>query len=212
MTGGNLLSAFPRAELQGPTGRPQGSYDSPDDRSPDSRIDAERQSLPALSRPRARVGSLAGATLPRGELMAEHSDRRPSAPACRPLPAYSGGTVWDSHPLPGIVGSRAVGGQYSIPAPMPRSTSAAPPHRRQTRAQSATPGPRQGASLPSIRDACSTVPFPGAAWLRGHGCPTRVLVAPCRSGTRRPWPSFGPPACLSLSLPAQRGALSRAAR
>ena len=46
-------------------------------------------------------------------MLTEHSDWRASAPACRPLPTYSGGTAWDSHPLPGIIGSNTIGWQYS---------------------------------------------------------------------------------------------------
>ena len=146
MTGRNLLSACPRAELHGPAGRPVGLCDRPDDRSPDSRIKAERQSLPMLARPCGRVGSFADAKLLRSKLLArhrgrvgsfadakllaEHSDWRPLAPTCRPLPAHSGGTVWDSHPLPGIIGSKAVARQYSTPDGHPRPGGAGRmPHR-----------------------------------------------------------------------------------
>ncbi len=180
MTGGNLLSACPRAELRGPAGRPAGLHDPPGDRSPDSRIVAGRQSLPVSARPLGRDGSLACATLPRCERLrpdgrtgsaasAElpwrkhptgHGDRRPSAPACRPLPAYSGGTVWDSHPLPGIVGSRAVASQYSTPptapaaGPADRARRRAGVHRglgryRRTRRHSSeSPAPRSPRYLP----------------------------------------------------------------
>ena len=188
MTGRNLLSACPRAELHGPAGRPVGLCDRPDDRSPDSRIKAERQSLPVPARPCGRVGSFADAKLLRSKLLArpcghvgsfadakllrskllarpcgrvgsfadakllrskflarpcgrvgsfadakllaEHSDWRPLAPACRPLPAHSGGTVWDSHPLPGIIGSKAVARQYSTADGHPRTGGAGRmPHR-----------------------------------------------------------------------------------
>ena len=135
ITGRNLLSACPRAELHGPAGRPVGLCDRPDDRSPDSRIKAERQSLPVLS---------------------EHSDWRPLAPACRPLPAHSGGTVWDSHPLPGIIGSKAVARQYSTAVGHPRTGGARrKPHRSGPRRPMAglggpwQQGPRHSTGVPS---------------------------------------------------------------
>ncbi len=182
MTGRNLLSACPRAEVRGRAGRPAGLCDPLDDRSPDSRIHAERQGLPMPARPCGRVASLAGAKLPRRIRCAQHSDRRPSAPVCRPLPAYSGGTVWDSHPLPGIVGSRAVGGSiaplhlfHRPPAPAarhrsgPRPSSRAPSVHRVTCATAPVPtarhrsGPRPGSRAPSAhRVTCATAPAPRA--------------------------------------------------
>ena len=205
MTGGNLLSAFPRAELQGPAGRPEGLCDPPDDRSPDSRIDAERQSLP-VSRPQAHVGSLAGATLLRGKLPAEHSDRRPSAPACRPLPAYSGGTVWDSHPLPGIVGSRAVVRQYSTPAGPPRPGAARRvPHRSEPPRPAAEPGCPQQAPLHSTGLV---------RWLKPFLRRSRVAPPSRTPGrlSRHPASHRRPAHALSLRRPAPAGALGAGRR
>ena len=179
MTGGNLLSACPRAEFGGPAGRTAGLCNPPVDRSPDSRINAERQGLPMPTRPCGR-GSLAGAKLRRPIRRAEHSDRRPSAPACRPLPAYSGGTVWDSHPLPGIVGSRAVGGSIAPLRPLrrtpdPAARRDAPAHARVRRslphAPSSTPPPsspvRRGPLSRAVRHAPSSTPLPPFPVRRG---------------------------------------------
>ncbi len=197
MTGGNLLSACPRAEFGGPAGRTAGLCNPPVDRSPDSRINAERQGLPMPARPSGRPGSLAGAKLPRPIRRAQHSDRRPSAPACRPLPAYSGGTVWDSHPLPGIVGSRAVARQYSTSTRLCRRGV----DGRRLR-PAATPG--RGALWPgSPAPATDYAPRPtastrGAARLRRHPFP-------------RSWSSrlAAPPPSRSLAAetaPGRRGA------
>ena len=193
MTDGNLLSACPRAECGRPAGRSAELCDPPVDRSPDSRIDAERQGLPMPARPSGRVGSPAGAKLRRRIRRAEHSDRRPSAPACRPLPAYSGGTVWDSHPLPGIVGSRAVAGQYSTSTPIRRTgvdgrraRPAATPGRA---ARPGGPRPRSAAPSPdhpsrpnaSVRGATRLhrYPFPQ--------CPSLAIrTAPSRQGASPP--------------------------
>ena len=201
MTGGNLLSACPRAEIGGPASRTAGLCDPPVDRSPDSRINAERQGLPMPARPSGRPGSLAGAKLPRRIRRARHSDRRPSAPACRPLPAYSGGTVWDSHPLPGIVGSRAVARQYSTSTRLCRRGVGG---RRPCPA--ATPGraARRGALWQrSPASASDDAPRPtaavrGAARLRRHPFP-------------RPWSSrlAAPPPSRSSAAetaPGRRGA------
>ncbi len=229
MAGGNLLSAFPRAELQGPAGRPEGLCDPPDDRSPDSRIDAERQSLP-VSRPRARVGSLAGATLPRGKLPAEHSDRRPSAPACRPLPAYSGGTVWDSHPLPGIVGSRAVVRQYSTPAGPPRPGAARRvPHRSGPPRPAAEPplpttrvGPyrshRSGPPRPAAEPGCpQEAPLHSTGlvrWLKRFLRRSRIAPPSRTPGrlSRHPSSHRRPAHAMSLRRPAPAGALGAGRR
>lgn len=197
MTGGNLLSAYPRAEVGGPASRTAGLCDPPVDRSPDSRINAERQGLPMPARPSGRPGSLAGAKLPRRIRRAQHSDRRPSAPACRPLPAYSGGTVWDSHPLPGIVGSRAVARKYSTSTPLRRTGV----DGRRPR-PAATPGRGalwQGSPASASDDAPRpTAAVRGAARLRRHPFP-------------RPWSSrlAAPPPSRSSATetaPGRRGA------
>ena len=147
MTGGNLLSACPRAEVRGRADPSAGLCDPPVDRSPDSRIDAGRQGLPMPARRRIR--------------RAEHSDRRPSAPVCRPLPAYSGGTVWDSHPLPRIVGSRAVARQYSTATRLRRTGV-----DRRRRHPAATPG----------RAAKPGVHWPGSPDPATDGATMRCLV------------------------------------
>ena len=201
MTGGNLLSACPRAENGGPASRTAGLCDPPVDRSPDSRINAERQGLPMPARPSGRPGSLAGAKLPRRIRRAQHSDRRPSAPACRPLPAYSGGTVWDSHPLPGIVGSRAVARQYSTSTRLRRTgVDGRRPRTAATPGRAARRGALwQGSPASASDDApLSTAAVRGDRRLRRHPFP-------------RSWSSrlAAPPPSRSLAAetaPGRRGA------
>ena len=210
MTGGNLLSACPRAETGGPAGRTAGLCNPPVDRSPDSRINAERQGLPMPARPRGRR-SLAGAKLQRRIRRAEHSDRRPSAPACRPLPAYSGGTVWDSHPLPGIVGSRAVARQYSTSPrcrgtgndggrPRPAATGRAP---RPGVSRQASPGP-------ATDDATLRCPVVMAASTRRRGPASATddaprPTAPLRGAARLRRHPFPPPSSSRLAAPTPAG-------
>ena len=206
MTGGNLLSACPRAEVGGPAGRTAGLCNPPVDRSPDSRISAERQGLPMPARP-CRRGSLAGAKLRRRIRRAEHSDRRPSAPACRPLPAYSGGTVWDSHPLPGIVGSRAVARQYSTSTPLRRTgVDGRRPRPAATPGHAAGPGVRQqGSPAPATDDAPRpTASVRGAARLR-----RRPFLRSSSSRLAAPTPSRSP---ATGTAPPQRGISPRADR
>lgn len=231
ITGGNLLSACPRAEFGRPAGRSAGLCDPPVDRSPDSRIDAERQGLPMPARPSGRVGSLAGAKLRRRIRRAEHSDRRPSAPVCRPLPAYSGGTVWDSHPLPGIVGSRAVARQYSTSTPRRRmGVDGRRPRPAAAPGRAARPGgPRQGSPVPATDDAtmrCLVVTA-GSRWQGGPAPATDDAprpTAPVRGAARlrrRPFPRSSssrlatPTPALSPATgtaPARHGASPPAAR
>ena len=208
MTGGNLLSACPRAEFGGPAARTPGLCNPPVDRSPDSRINAERQSLPMPARPSGRVGSLAGAKLRRRIRRAEHSDRRPSAPACRPLPAYSGGTVWDSHPLPGIVGSRAVGDSIAPLRPLRRTPDPAtrrdvPAHPRVRRSLPHTPSSTPPPPFPVRRGPLSrAVPRPPSS---PPPPPFPVRRGPLFRAVPRPPSSTPPP-----PFPVRRGALSKA--
>ena len=67
-------------------------------RSPDLRIEARRPNLP-------------GSCIRRAQWWVH------VAPKTAPLPAYSGGTVWDLHPLPFRSGSAKLTLRYSIPNP-----------------------------------------------------------------------------------------------